>query len=94
MHALPKGPVAGVAFIVFSFALWGVALAAPFVMDGAPLATRAGTGLGLYGLSYVAFGIGCKMCGQAMWPAVKRWAWQRLGGLDAEVDPPSGLDDT
>jgi hypothetical protein len=92
MHALSRSPVVGLVFIVFSFALWGVALASPFVMDDAPLTTRAGMGMGLYGLSYVAFGIGCKMCGQAMWPAMKRWAKQRLGLLPTGVDTPIELD--
>jgi len=82
MVSASKRPVVGVAFVVLSFALWGGALASPFVE--APLATKAGMGVGLYGLSYVAFGIGCKMCGQAMWPAVKAWMKARLG-LASEV---------
>ena len=76
MPALSQRPIVGVAFIVLSFALWGGALLCPFV--DAPLSTRAGMGVSFYGLSYLTFGIGCKLCGQAMWPAVKAWVRRGL----------------
>lgn len=76
MQKLSKRPIMGVAFIVLSFLLWGGALLCPFVE--APLSTRAGMGVSFYGLSYLTFGIGCKLCGQAMWPAVKAWVSRGL----------------
>ena len=93
MELPSQRPIVGVAFVALSFALWGGALLCPFV-DG-PLPTRAGMGLSFYGLSYLTFGIGCKLCGQAMWPAVKAWVRRRLGrgSRIAELDqdgPPSG----
>lgn len=63
---------------MLSFALWGLVLALPFV-DG-PVATRAGVGVGLYGLSYLAFGLGCQRLGSALWPWVKGWLAGRSSG--------------
>lgn len=77
--ALVSRRTTGIALIVLSFALWGGVLALPFV-DG-PVATRAGLGIGLYGLSYLAFGVGCQRLGSALWPLLKRWVAQlRTGG--------------
>lgn len=73
--------MSGLVFVVVSFLLWGGALACPFL--DAELSTRAGMGLGLYGLSYVSFGLGCKKLGGAVWPMVKRWLRNaRTEGLD------------
>ena len=77
MQPLSQRPTVGVAFIVLSFALWGGALLCPFVE--APVSTRAGMGVSFYGLSYLTFGIGCKLCGKAMWSAVKARVWRLLG---------------
>ena len=85
MQQLSQRPIVGVAFIALSFALWGGALLCPFVE--APLSTRAGMGVSFYGLSYLAFGIGCKLCGQAMWPAVKAWVWRGLRRDRPLADP-------
>jgi hypothetical protein len=63
----------GVLLIVVSFVLWGFALASPFAdLD---LSVRAGMGVGFYGLSYVAFGFGCKCLGDSLWPMIKRRVW-------------------
>ncbi|HCH62789.1 MAG TPA: hypothetical protein DFR83_08295 [Deltaproteobacteria bacterium] len=68
----------GFVLIALSFVLWGGALASPF-MD-ADLSMRAGAGLGFYGLSYVAFGFGCKMVGDSLWPMIKRRFWPGIKG--------------
>jgi len=74
--------VTGIALLGLSFALWGVALASPFVE--ADLSVRAGMGLGFYGLSYVAFGLGCKQLGGSVWPMFKQWLLRwKSGGIDA-----------
>ncbi len=64
--------VTGIVLIVASFALWGGALATPFV--SAPLSVRAGAGISLYGLSYLLFGLGCRRLGSSVWPWIRdRW---------------------
>ena len=70
--------VYGFILISLSFVLWGGALASPF-MD-ADLSMRAGVGLGFYGLSYLAFGVGCKLVGDSLWPMIKRRIWPRVEG--------------
>ena len=69
----PSRRTLGFLFMGLSFLLWGVALATPFV--DADLSTRAGIGLGFYGLSYMAFGLGGKMLGDSLWPMIKRRIW-------------------
>lgn len=66
----------GILLVVASFALWGGALAAPFVP--APLSARAGAGISLYGLSYLLFGLGCRRLGSSLWPRIRdRWMGRR-----------------
>ena len=71
----PSRRTLGLMCMGLSFLLWGFALATPFV--DAELSTRAGLGLGLYGLSYMAFGLGGKMLGDSLWPMIKRKFWPK-----------------
>ena len=64
----------GITLITLSFVLWGLALSAPFLPLA--LAAKAVLGIGLYGLSYVVFGLGCTRIGGAAWPMIKRRIWR------------------
>ena len=79
----PSRRTGGILLIVASFLLWGGALSAPFLE--ATVATRATVGLGLYGLSYMVFGLGCKLVGDALWPMIKRRIWRGAKGGEVET---------
>ena len=70
--------VYGFGLIALSFVLWGGTLASPFL--DASVSTRAGVGLGFYGLSYAVFGFGCKLVGDDLWPMLKQRIWPDATG--------------
>jgi len=74
----------GFAWMVVSAVLWGGALACPFL--DAEVSTRAALGVGLYALSYVAFGLGAAALGRdvmARFDLRARWrAWRDRSDAD------------